>query len=239
MDRTLSALLVLLLSCACTWGPESWLAANQANIDEATRAVEAARDDKELARSLTARGHAYGERARYSTTLKARSSEDCRRWFDLAREDHDRAVSLTPRDPKVYLERGLTYYFRAAVQDSSDPEVAAHYAAAIQDFTAVLERDAEHEQALDMRGLVHQATGDYDAAIADFTREMSIEPRIGRMRLADAFCNRASSHQRENRIEQAIADYEKSIELGASAGGCECQPHAPLSQLYRASGRRT
>jgi len=100
------------------------------------------------------------------------------------------------------------------------------------DFTSAIGRDGRNARALDMRGLVNTSSGDLDQAIADFAREMTIDPRLGRMRLADAYCSRGSSHHRAGNLDQAISDYEKAIELGASADGCDCQPEAPLAWIY-------
>jgi tetratricopeptide (TPR) repeat protein len=226
------SIFALLLAGACTWGPEAWLSNNQAAIDKATRAVETASNDAELARSLTARGHAYSERARYSTTLNVKSPEERRRWFDLAIEDHNRAVALTPHDARAYLERGLTWYFGAAVRDASDPQSGALYEAAVADFTSVLEQDARNEQALDMRGVSHLARRDFDAAIDDFTRVLALDKKLGRLRLGEAYCNRAAAHRMNDETELAISDYEASVAVGIPDHSCECQPDSALAGLY-------
>jgi tetratricopeptide (TPR) repeat protein len=80
-----------------------------------------------------------------------------------------------------------------------------------------------------MRGLVYTALGDEDRAIADFAAEMTIEPRLGRLRLAEAHCLRASGHQRAGRHDAAIVDYQKAIEFEIPGDSCECQPESPLA----------
>jgi tetratricopeptide (TPR) repeat protein len=91
--------------------------------------------------------------------------------------------------------------------------------------------------ALDMLGMVHEATGELDKAIDDFTREMALNP-LGKSRLADVYCLRGSSNHRDKKYDAAIADYEKAIEIGANADGCSCDPYGPLIALYDGVSRR-
>jgi len=210
----------------------NWLAGNQREIDQSAQAIAAAQNDAARAQAHSARGRAYSERGRYSNTMKLISPEECARLFDLAIEDHDRAVALAPSDARVYLDRGLSLQSRAASLDPSDPKFRAWLDAAEAAFTATLERDGRNEQALDMRGLVHLQGGELDQAIEDFTQEMAINSKLGSLRLADAYCNRGLARHRENQTELAIADYEKSISVGVPADRCECQPDSPLASLY-------
>lgn len=75
-----------------------------------------------------------------------------------------------------------------------------------------------------------------DAPITDYSQEMALNP-LGRRRLADAYCERGECHQKEKQLDAAIADYEKSIEAGAFADGCSCDPYNPLPGPY-SEGRR-
>jgi hypothetical protein len=70
-----------------------------------------------------------------------------------------------------------------------------------------------------------------DQAISDYTQEMALNP-LGRARLADAYCTRGGFDQKEKKNDAAIADYEKSIDTGATADGCSCDPYNPLLGLY-------
>ncbi|MBZ5607242.1 MAG: tetratricopeptide repeat protein [Acidobacteriia bacterium] len=81
-----------------------------------------------------------------------------------------------------------------------------------------------------MLGLTHETTGELDQAISEYSQEMALNP-LGRTRLADAYCLRGSSNQKEKKYDAAIADYEKSIDTGASADGCSCDPYNPLFGL--------
>ncbi len=82
-----------------------------------------------------------------------------------------------------------------------------------------------------MLGLTHETTGELDQAISEYSQEMALNP-LGRSRLADAYCLRGASNQKEKKYDAAIADYEKSIDTGATADGCSCDPYNPLFGLY-------
>jgi len=66
---------------------------------------------------------------------------------------------------------------------------------------------------------------------------MKIDPRGGRLRLAEAHCQRGSALQRAKKLDSAIADYERAMELGAPSDGCDCQPESPLAWLYLEKGQ--
>jgi pentatricopeptide repeat protein len=77
--------------------------------------------------------------------------------------------------------------------------------------------------------LSHETIGELDEAIDAYTQEMALDP-LGKARLADAYCLRGGTHQQDQNA--AIADYEKSIHMGANADGCSCDPYNPLLGLY-------
>ena len=230
--RPLCVLLMILSgACGSTW--RSWyLASNAKDIAKATKAIETARDDGERARAYSDRGRGYSERARYSKVFKLIADDEYGRLFDLAIRDHEQAVSLAPESSDAYLDRGLTYYDRAALEDLSGPEARAHFASAESDFAAAIERNGRKARALDMRGLIYTVRGDQDRAIADFTRVMAIDSHLGKLRLAEAYCERGSTLQKAGNYDAAIADYEKAIEFRTGGGGCDCQPESPLAWIY-------
>ncbi len=240
MTRRAAGSLGLLLGLAvgCGWGgPAYWRAKYDGEIAEATREIAAARDDAARAEAHSARAHGYSEKARYSRSFKLITAAEYERLFALAVADHDRAVSLSPAEAAPYLARGRTYYDRAALEDKADPAAARWWAAAKADFTAAIARDRRHAEPFDMRGLVHTATGDHDAAIADFTEVAAIDPHLGRLRLAEAYCTRAGVRQRAHQTDAAIDDYERAIAQGAPSDGCDCQPDTPLAWLYLEKGQ--
>jgi len=224
--------LVLLLSGACGSMSRSWyLASYAAEIEKATKAIEAARDDDERARGYDQRGRGYSETARYSRAFKLIAADEYDRLFDLAIKDQDQAVALAPGNAEAYLGRGLTYYNRAALEDPAEPKRNALFASALSDFTRAIERDGRNAQALDMRGVVHTVLGDLDRAIADFAQVLTIDPHLGKLRLAEAYCERGSTFQKAGNYDAAIADYEQSIEYRTGGGGCECQPESALAWI--------
>ena len=71
--------------------------------------------------------------------------------------------------------------------------------------------------------------GELDEAISAYTQELALNPKLGRLRLADAYCARGGANRG---YDATIVDYEKSIEIGATADGCSCDPYNPLFLLY-------
>ena len=229
----ISSVAALVLLVGCEWyGRGGFLARCDREIRESTQEIDASRDDAHRAQGQSARGTAYSEKARYSRSFKLISSEEYGRLFDLAIADHDRAVALAPGDGRFYLARGLAYYWRAVLEERTDPKAATLYDTAKADFGRALERDSRNEQAFDMRGLVHSANGDHDQAIRDFAEVAKLDPHLGKMRLADAYCRRGDSDVKAKNYDLAISDYDKAIEFDAPSDGCDCQPDSPLAWTY-------
>jgi tetratricopeptide (TPR) repeat protein len=214
------------------------------NISSATKAIESARDNAHRAEAYAKRGSAYSEKARYSKAFKLISADEYDRLFGLAIKDHDQAIALDP-SAEAYYTRGVTYYDRAnleAVVDGrlmgTEADRKAWFAPATADFKKATEKDARLSLAWDRLGMIHEATGELDQAISDYTQEMALNP-LGKARLADAYCTRggSSSSQKEKKYDAAIADLEKSIDLGATADDWSCDPYNPLLWLYT-DGRR-
>src|SRR5579862_8533416 len=232
-----SVLLLLgLLLGGC--GPSYFLASYERDISSSTRAIETARDDADRAAAYTKRGSAYSEKARYSRAFKLISPDEYARLFGLAIKDHNQAIALDPASAEAYYWRGQTYYERAVLEVvvngllvGTDAGRKAWFAPAVADFKKAIERDGRHAQAWDMLGLSHETTGELDEAVGDYSQELALNPKLGRLRLADAYCERGGARQKE-RKDAAIADYEKSIDTGASADGCSCDPYNPLLGLY-------
>jgi len=61
------------------------------------------------------------------------------------------------------------------------------------------------------RGVSYGKKGEYDRAIADFTKALEINPR-----LAQAYYNRGVAYERKGEYDQAIADYTNALELSPS-----------------------
>ena len=216
-----------------------YLSGYDRDISSSAREIETARDNAHLAAAYTKRGSAYSEKARYSRAAKLISADEYERLFGLAVKDHDQAVALDPARAEAYYWRGQTYYDRAALEVVVDGLLVVKdptarkgwFAPAVADFKTAVEKDGRSDQAWDMLGLSHEMAGELDEAISAYSREMALKP-FGRVRLADAYCARGGAHQGEKKFDAAIADYEKSIEIGAAADGCSCDPYNPLFLLY-------
>jgi tetratricopeptide (TPR) repeat protein len=231
---------VLLEGCGQSW----YLAGYERDISSATRAVETARDDAHRAAAYTKRGGAYSEKARYSRAFKLIPPDEYARLFGLAIKDHDQAIALDPAGAEAYFNRGQAYYNRAVLEVVVNGTLVGDKATwnlwfdpAIADFRKATQKDARHELAWDRLGLSHETIGELDQAIDAYTQVMALDPKLGRARLADAYCERAGTHQKDKNDDAAIADYEKSIDFGAIADGCSCDPYNPLIGLY-GEGRR-
>ena len=225
---------VLLGGCGQSW----YLAGYERDISSATRAIETARDDAHRAAAYSKRGSAYSEKARYSRASKLISSDEYGRLFGLAIQDHDQAIALDPANAEAYFSRGQAYYDRATLEVvvngalvGTPADWKLWFDPAVADFKKVVERDSRHDRAWDMLGLTHETIGELDQAISEYSQEIALNP-LGRSRLANAYCLRGGSDQKEKKYDTAIADYEKAIELGATADDWSCDPYNPLFGLY-------
>lgn len=216
-----------------------YLSSYDRDINSSTNAIERARDNSQLAEAYARRGSAYSEKARYSRAFNLISTDEYNRLFSLAVKDHDQAITLDPARAEPYYTRGVTYYDRAALDAvvnghlmGSDAERKTWFGPAAADFKKAIEKDPRLYLAWDRLGMIHETTGELDEAISDYAQEMALNP-LGRSRLADAYCARGESlNPKEKNYDAAIADLEKSIELGASADGCSCDPYNPLIGRY-------
>jgi tetratricopeptide (TPR) repeat protein len=228
---------VLLFLVGCNRIARSWyLSSYDRDISSATKGIESARDNAQRAEAYAKRGSAYSEKARYSKAFKLISADEYDRLFGLAVKDHDQAIALDP-SAEAYYTRGVTYYDRAALEAvvdgrlvGSEADRKAWFDPATADFKKAIERNGRLYLAWDRLGLIHETTGELDQAISDYSQEMALNP-LGKSRLADAYCTRGSSYQKE-KYDAAIADLEKSIDLGATADGCSCDPYNPLLARY-------
>ena len=149
-----------------------------------------------------------------------------------------RCDSTRPRQRGGLFQPGQAYYDRAVLETVVDGRLVVSAAAqkgwfepAVADFKKATERDGRFEQAWDMLGLTHETTGELDQAISEYSQEMALN-RLGRSRVANAYCLRGDSDQKEKKYDAAIADYEKAIVLGATGDDWSCDPYNPLFGLY-------
>ncbi len=206
----------LILLGGCGMGPSMFLAEGDRDISDSTQAIENAHDDVERAEAYSNRGTAYSEKARYSRISKLIATDEYERLFDLAIKDHDQAVTLNPESATAYFNRAQANYDRGSLDllDQKDGKPWFDYAAA--DFTKATEKNPKDDLAFDRLGLTHESNGESDKAIVDYTQEMALNPYLGKMRLADAYCDRGSLLQQKDPAAAALA-YQKSIEFGTAS----------------------
>jgi len=200
-------------------------------IKKATKSIEATKNSAQQAAAYADRGDAYAEKARYSRAFKLISGEEYERLFEQAVKDHDRSIVLDPDNAEKYYRRGRTFYFRAALDLMDGRKSQGFFPPAKADFSKAVEKNPRHDMAYDMRGLIDEDTDDLDGAISDFAQEAALNPR-SRYRLADAYCLRGSLYLKEKKYDPAVPDFEKSIDVGSSSDGCECEPYNPLIAIY-------
>jgi tetratricopeptide (TPR) repeat protein len=230
----LAAIAVLLGGCV-GMARSYYLAGNDRDIRNATEAINTAHDDAHRAAGYAQRGRAYSDKARYSRAFKLIPSDEYERLFNLAIKDLDESVALDPGRAEGYFNRGMGYYERANLEESKDAKSWFDPAAA--DFRKAFEKDSRHFMAMDMAGVVHEQTGALDEAIRDYAQEMALNP-LGKARLAGVYCVRGSANQAAKKYDAAVADYEKSIEMGATDDGCSCEPYGQLIYLHNDEGQK-
>jgi len=219
----------------CGWGGSSYLSQYQARIEDGSRVIESAKDDAGRAAGYTERARGYAERARYSRVFKLIDRREYDRLYAQALTDHEAAIRLDPQGAEHFAARGLTYHERAwaVAQDNfGSPADEQYWPLAAQDFTRAVELDGTREQAFDMRGIARQHLRDYDGAVADYTRVLQSDPRLGSIRLADLYCERGNLRLGAHNYTDAAADYERSVAIDMATDGCSCDPYSPLAQTY-------
>jgi tetratricopeptide (TPR) repeat protein len=204
----------------------------EGQIESASRAIEAAKTDASRASAYSDRGRGYSNKARLSLLRNRIEHDEYVRLFDLAMKDHDQAVALDPGNADTYFERGLSNYDRAALAGEAGVDHAPWFDAARKDFKAAIQKDHAHQGATDYLGLVDEQTGRFEDAIADYTREMQLDPKLGRSRLAELYCVRGQSRVQEKMYDLAVADLEKSVEYTTGSDGCSCEPYNTLAWIY-------
>lgn len=216
-------------------GPKMFLGARDSEITEATAAIEAGGSNAQKVAAYIKRGHAYSEKSRYTRVMNKGGSPECESWFAQAIKDHDQAVALDPKNAEAYYKRGEAYLDRGGAELIYTPESKVgkpFFDLAGADFKKAIELDDKNYLAWDRLGMVHMSTAQYDDAIVVFEKEMKLN-QMGKSRLADAYCNRGGANHRAQKIDAAIADYEKSLSMGVPADSCECNPRLPLAELKK------
>lgn len=241
-----SLLVGLTVSLGCTAGPAMFLSARDRDIKDSTQAIETAPDNAHRAKAYSSRGSAYSEKARYSRLSKLVSDDEYERLFDLAIKDHDQAVALNPASGEVYFNRAQAYYDRGSLDliyvtnpFEAKPRKNTWLQAAALDFEKAAEKDPKNSLAFDRLGLTYETNGEADKAIQAYTQELVLDLRLGKSRLADAYCIVGYEQQLQKDWDAAIAAYEKSIEFSRRDDkSCPIDPFAAMAAIYTTETRQ-
>jgi len=220
-------LCLLLPLAACDYA-----ASRDALIKDSTEALDTARDDVARAKAYSARGVAYGDKARVSRKFKVPPTDEYERLFGQALKDHNEAIRLNPNSAEMYFNRAKAFYDRGtwALVEEKDGKPWLDQAAA--DFEKATKLDPADYMGFDMLGLTDEQNGESDKAIVDYTKELALNP-FGRQRLADAYCMRGFRHQQKKEYAEAAVEYEKSIDFGtADDKTCPYDPYQSLVGIY-------
>jgi tetratricopeptide (TPR) repeat protein len=124
--------------------------------------------------------------------------------------DYDRAIALRPRFAAAFYNRGHLYF------------ETRQYDLAIKDHSKALEIDPTMNAAYTGRGLAYLVVQDEERAIADFESALSINPThengpqaqaVARGSLVALLVRRADNEANRRRHAQAIAGYDRAIQL--------------------------
>jgi tetratricopeptide (TPR) repeat protein len=147
-------------------------------------------------------------------------------------KDFDRAIALSPGYGAAYNNRGNAYAalhqydaafqsFRKAAELLPQSAVPfngrgrthaelARYHAAVRDLTRALGLNQKYAAAYRNRAEANFAIGNYAAAAEDATEALTLEPDRPQ---PDLLLLRAQAYSAENRFKEAIADFDKALEL--------------------------
>jgi tetratricopeptide (TPR) repeat protein len=157
-------------------------------------------DDQLAARHL--RGREYTVRSMIADSFQRSDRAVSLRNDAIA--DFTAAIALKGDDDGLYVARGAAHHLNG------------QYEAAVADFDAALKLKTT-TVTLVQRGAALRAKGDYERAVADYSAALANEPRDPSDSAAQIHNERAFAQFLAGRFDQAAADFEKGMTLGASA----------------------
>jgi tetratricopeptide (TPR) repeat protein/tRNA A-37 threonylcarbamoyl transferase component Bud32 len=119
----------------------------------------------------------------------------------------DAALSLAPDDAEAHRVRV------AALMDLK------RYDAVLASADAYLARGKPIAEILEIRGLAHQAQGNYNAAIADFNRALDLTPAAEPAQRSRLLNRRGWGYQYADAPRLALADFEEALRLDPNQSG--------------------
>jgi tetratricopeptide (TPR) repeat protein len=159
--------------------------------------------------------------------------------YEEAIAEFTKAIELSPKDPRIYNDRGRVYHrmnrFPEAIEDFSKaielaPKDYAGYSergavqvsqnqmeAALADLNKALELSPGDTQTLRWRASAYRGLKQYDLAVQDYTAVLSkSDPNASdqaRLAVADLLAKRGYTYSLTQQYENAINDYKEAIRL--------------------------
>jgi len=120
--------------------------------------------------------------------------------FDLAIEDFNSVLKITPNDPLAFNYRGLVYYHKQ------------EFDKATADYDQAIKLDPKLEVAWFNKGTLNLAKKEYPEAVKNFDKAISIKPMMG------SYSMRGQAFTELKKYDEAIADFNKAIEMEPTNG---------------------
>ena len=213
MIRVVCAVLWTVILATTSWaGSADDLKAGMAAVkdgkhDEAitllTRALQAGDltpDDRVTANKT--RANEYLSKSLMADAFERR--DEARRLRDSALADFTSALERKPQDVELLAERGHTFH------------VNGQYEQAVADFDAAFRLKPSMITLL-QRGSSLRAKGDFDRAMADYTAAFDLDAKDTGVERWDLHSERGYAAFLAGRFDDAAADFDKSLTLGAAA----------------------
>jgi tetratricopeptide (TPR) repeat protein len=161
--------------------------------------------------------------------------------IDEALNDLSRAIALENRDPQLYFYRAVARYRKMEDEGALRrlPGRKRDFSTAIEDFNQAIKLNDQVPEFWNFRGLCLAADGQFDQAIADYTRTLAL---LGDKPSAQVLINRGIAyHEKGNQAKAedkrkyfllAVEDFQAALKVDGSS----YQAWLNLSRTYTALG---
>lgn len=217
--------LILLCGCLSCWVGSVWAQPPLPGF-AALSAGQYPLAERQLSQAI-AQGKATA--ALYSNRCWVRLSLDR---YDEAIADCSQALTLQPREPETWLNRGLAYYRQGQAE------------AAIADFNQLLQQSPNDYRAYYNRGLAYLDQAQPDQAIADFLQALAKLPKTETVAVVDLHTDLCMGELHRAQPSQAVGACSQALELQPSTARARYlralahwqlhQPQAAIADLQQA-----
>ena len=138
--------------------------------------------------------------------------------FDKAISDYSKAIELKPDYADAYYNRGLArLQFVHFYNMPFGPDVIEKFNGALDDFDKTLELDPDFTLAYAGKGNAYDLHGEFEEATRWYNKALEFKDQIverwSNDALAGVYTSRARNYMRTEDLEEAVLDYNKSLEL--------------------------